>query len=520
MNDTLEKQTVNIRPGVSILSILRHLNYKPWFAMAEFVDNSLQSYFQYRKDLESVEGKGFKLRVVIEPETDVDGGSRIAIRDNAAGIHKADYARAFRPAELPPERTDFAEFGMGMKSAACWFAPRWTVRTTALGEFVERTVTFDIEKIIRDDLEDLLVQPNPIRQNEHFTEIVLSQLHKPLQSRTIGKIKEHLASIYRVFLRDDVLELIFDGDKLTYSEPKVLSAPYYRTPKENPTIWRKDLDFDFGLGLRAYGFAALRETSNIATAGFALFRRNRLIEGSADEAYRPKEVFGSSNKFTYQRLFGELHLEGFEVSHTKDGFRWDENEEAFLDILKQELNSDPIPLIDQAEGYRVRVKQDELKQGADLANKRTAETIEREVPPVIEKQLDEEPAPKTPPRTLPPAAEPISKREIEVTLRDCKWKITLELSNDPAVSDWIGISDRPSTQNQANQVRQIGVRLSLAHPFMERFSGTAPDQIEPLLRLAAAICLAEIVARDSGVSQAGTIRRNINELLRDALSKP
>src|SRR5688572_5917642 len=110
MNDTLEKQTVNIRPGVSILSILRHLNYKPWFAMAEFVDNSLQSYFQYRKDLESVEGKGFKLRVVIEPETDVDGGSRIAIRDNAAGIHKADYARAFRPAELPPERTDFAEF--------------------------------------------------------------------------------------------------------------------------------------------------------------------------------------------------------------------------------------------------------------------------------------------------------------------------------------------------------------------------------------------------------------------------
>jgi hypothetical protein len=176
--------------------------------------------------------------------------------------------------------------------------------------------------------------------------------------------------------------------------------------------------------------------------------------------------------------------------------------------------------LDQAEGYRVRAKQAELKQGAELANKRTAETIEREVPPVIEKQLNEEPAPKTPPQTLPPAAEAISSRQIEVTLRDCKWKIILELSNDPAISDWVSISDKPSTQNQNNQVRQIGVRLSLAHPFMERFSGTAPDQIEPLLRLAAAICLAEIVARDSGVSQAGTVRRNINELLRDALSKP
>ena len=36
--------TVNIRPGVSVLSVLRHLNYRPWFAIAEFVDNSIQSF--------------------------------------------------------------------------------------------------------------------------------------------------------------------------------------------------------------------------------------------------------------------------------------------------------------------------------------------------------------------------------------------------------------------------------------------------------------------------------------------
>jgi len=142
------------------------------------------------------------------------------------------------------------------------------------------------------------------------------------------------------------------------------------------------------------------------------------------------------------------------------------------------------------------------------------------VPPIIDKQLNEEPVSKSPPRTLPPSVATASKREIEVILRDAKWKITLDLSNDPAVSDWISISDQPSTQSKIDPIRHVGVRLSLAHPFMERFGGTDPDQIEPLLRLAAAICLAEIVARDSGVSQAGTIRRNINELLRDALSKP
>lgn len=33
----------NIPPGVSVLSLFRHLNYKAWCALAEFVDNPLQN---------------------------------------------------------------------------------------------------------------------------------------------------------------------------------------------------------------------------------------------------------------------------------------------------------------------------------------------------------------------------------------------------------------------------------------------------------------------------------------------
>lgn len=40
--------SINIRPGVGILSVLSHLNYKPWFAVAEFVDNAIQSFIDYR----------------------------------------------------------------------------------------------------------------------------------------------------------------------------------------------------------------------------------------------------------------------------------------------------------------------------------------------------------------------------------------------------------------------------------------------------------------------------------------
>src|SRR5438874_6735608 len=92
---------VNIRPGVGILSVLRHLNYKPWFALAEFVDNALQSYLDYRRELRKVAGKDYRLKVFIKLES--HEGGRITVRDNAAGIHKGDYARAFRAAEVPPD---------------------------------------------------------------------------------------------------------------------------------------------------------------------------------------------------------------------------------------------------------------------------------------------------------------------------------------------------------------------------------------------------------------------------------
>ena len=68
-------------------------------------------------------------------------------------------------------------------------------------------------------------------------------------------------------------------------------------------------------------------------------------------------------------------------------------------------------------------------------------------------------------------------------------------------------------------MRTIDVRVSLAHPFMERFAGVSDECIEPLIRIAAALALAEIVARDSGVRGAGTLRRNINKYLRDVLSR-
>lgn len=507
---------VNIRPGVSILSVLRHLNYRPWFALAEFVDNSIQSFYEYREELQNIEGNNFKLQVDIIIDS-MDGG-RIVIRDNAAGIHKKDFPRAFRAAELPMDRSGLGEFGMGMKSAACWFSPKWSVRTSALGEQVEKNVAFDISKIVSDEIEELEVKTRHVSETAHYTEVVLTDIYHVPAGRTLGKIKGHLLDIYRVFTREGLLVLRLNEEELIYRGPEILFTPFHRDESGTPVLWKKEIDFNFGDGLRAHGFAAIRKTANTSLAGFALFRRGRLIQGSGDEGYRPERIFGKPNSFIYQRLFGELHLDGFEVSHTKDGFQWDENEEPFLELLKDELSKSEFPLLQQAREHRVQPRQPDLRRGAEEAVAHTSEAIRDYVPTVLSTLAQE--SPETSPQEELAPTSIASYRVIDVELQGRPWRIAIELSDDPAVGDWLEISDHVVREEDRSEGRRIvGLRLSLRHPFMERFSGTDPDQIEPLLRVAAALGLGEVAARDSGVKYAGTIRRNVNELLRNALWK-
>lgn len=505
-------ERVSIRPGVSVLSILRHLNYKPWFALAEFVDNAVQSHLSDGDALRTADGPAYKLIVDI----DILAGppSRISIRDNAAGIARQHFPRAFRPAAIPPDRSGLSEFGMGMKSAACWFAPQWHVRTKALGEAFERTVRFDVDAIVNDQLEELEIVEMQAPLAEHYTEIVLDDLHHVPVKKTVSKIKEHLTDIYRAFLRDEALILRLNGEPLVYDPPNILKAPYVREPSGPAQLWRKDISFDFGNGLSVNGFAALRDPGNFSRSGFALFRRGRLIQGSGDEGYRPPTIFAQPGSYRYLRLFGELHLEGFEVSHTKDGFRWDENEQPFLALLKEHLDSADLPLLRQADGYRALAARTERKAVAEKAVERAATALQESLAPAVEAAAAKQP---TETQAKPLETQPLlARREFSIVFRGETWLIKIEIGDDPAEGQWLAMSD---TENAPNS-RTLEIRLSLAHPFMVSFAQTDADDVEALLRVAAAIALGETLARRSGVRMAGTVRRNLNDILREALSRP
>jgi hypothetical protein len=405
---------------------------------------------------------------------------------------------------------------MGMKSAALWFSPLWSVRTSALGDTIERSVRFDIAKIVDQDLENLNITSKDTSAKSHYTEIVMDRLHHKPQTKTIGKIKEHLASIYRKFLRAGELELRYNGEPLKYTEVGVLYAPRFDQLQDESFSWKKEIEFDFGDDLKAFGFAALRDIGSTAEAGFALFRRGRVIEGSADETYRPKEIFGSQNSFRYQRLFGEIHLEGFSVTYSKDRFQWDDNEQPFLDLLVEELDKEPLPLLKQAERYyyqRRKTTQD-IKKGADEATRNVARILESSASVVIERQLERDPLSIS---DIQQNVGNISliERKLSFMVSGENWDVRLIVSDEVSESAWVAYREEATIRN----ARQLCVQLSLSHPFMVQFGGWTAREIEPLQRVAVALVLAEVTARESGVKAASTIRHNVDELLRDVLSK-
>ena len=522
-SSTPDVESIDIRPEVSVLGVFRHLNYRPWFAAAEFVDNAIQSFQDHQRELASVAGNSGKLLVNIKIDTSDEGF--IQVSDNAAGIYRNEWARALRPADPPPDTSGLAEFGMGMKTASAWFGRQLTVRSKALGEPFRREITLDFDEIVERRLETVRPETFPAPRQEHGTTVIVSGLHRPPYGNTIRKIREHLASIYRIFLRDGSLQLMFQhganpAQRLTVEEVEILEGPRFDDPEGEHRHWSKPIDFDFGGGLRAHGFMAIRAVGSTSNAGLALFRRKRLIEGSGDETYRPRAIFGASTTYEYQRLFGELTLEGFDIAHTKDGFRWDEHEEPFVDLLRDYVDAEPLPLIRQARRFRagaVRSTDSNLREEAQSAATGTATVLGREFGRSTVDTLT--PTESTLPDDLSPGAE-LFPATIELLYRSRRWRVTVEISNDLShIRDWFEVAEHVEA-DQGDPCDVIRLRLSLRHPFSERYVGVDYENLELLTRFAAGLAIAEITAREAGARQAGEVRRRFNDLLSTVFSRP
>lgn len=318
--------SIQLQIGLDVINSYKRLAYTPWHAIAEFVDNSTQAYFDNKILLnEALTSEGDSLFVNISYTR--EGTGLLRIEDNSIGMSYDELKHALHIANPPKNPTGRSRYGMGMKTAACWIGDLWHIKTKKLGESIEHNITIDVNKVAggNNDLQYEAVEADS--DSSHYTIIEIKDHNRKFHGQTVGKIKRFLSSMYRVDFRNNDLILRWQDEVLTWDEydDRLLIA-------RDGSKYQKDFMFNID-DAKVWGWVGVLEAGSRADAGFSIIHSGRVIKGFPD-AWRPSTLYGQlqgSNDLINQRLIGEINLDAFEVSHTKDDILWLDNQEEMVE---------------------------------------------------------------------------------------------------------------------------------------------------------------------------------------------
>lgn len=519
MENEFEIQELNIQPQAGVIGVFSRLNYKPWYAIAEFVDNSTQSFYTHQQELEDCGIIDVEICVDYDDEKDV-----LTIVDNAFGMEFEDFTRAVKIDSPPENKTGRNEFGMGLKTAASWFGNIWSVRSTQLGSNHEYFTEINIPEIRKNNINCVTIKKTIVNPSSHGTTIIIRDVTKKIGSpRTKSKIVELLKSMYRRDLNSGLVRILYDGTPLFYDEYECLS---FRNQ-----IWRKDVEFSFnfdGYSHRVKGFVGILAHGGFGRAGFALFRRNRVVIGGEESNYKPDEIFGQAQSTIAHKLFGEFDLDDFPINQAKDGFVWDDGlEEEFIRCLRSHIE----------EYIKIAKITNKDREKEEATSKAISDDIQTQVQSSIENSSSLQTTPKE--QTLFDSPQESENKDGQSDL-GLYQKYQAEQNNLPEVTDdkvrtykiqmdaaskctisvqWtLGNSSTWIKVDSEEDGSKADIRLNINHPFFKPYSEQKEFK-SVLEKFAIAFALAEIRAKRyanaEGMIDPNTFRTQINNYLKE-----
>lgn len=518
---------INIRPTTSVYATYKNIKYDPWTAIAEFVDNSTQSFYDNEKQLKNTKyWNGLEVELIYERNA---SGDKLIIRDNAYGMDFNDFQRAI-VLDSPPKKASRSEFGMGLKTAACWFGKNWSVESTSLGSNIKYTASVDVDMLHKYKTEEIEVIEEECSAKEHGTVITMWNLNRTIVGRQVGKTKDQLRGMYRVDLRTGDIRICYNGEELMYEEPPVLIE---KLPDGSEKKWRQDISFEIPHKetiLHVNGFIGIREVASTSAAGFALIRRGRVIVGGYENAYRPEEIFDKANSFVYQRLFGELNMDDWPVTQTKDAFDWYSGLE---DELIEKLNEICKEFKKKAKEYRVGKKTNINDTVSDLVNTFTNAGI---IEDAVVEMFDEKETKDNQEQMNVETVEDITNLPTETKILDetesgsneieiegpsgktiafktseGEYRFNLILRNGDPLQNWLVIT--PLTDGEYN------ISWNIRHPFFKPYIDE-PTFLNVMEQFVFALALAEIESQNISIDgnvPASSVRMKMNDLLKDVV---
>ncbi|MCL2770756.1 MAG: ATP-binding protein [Firmicutes bacterium] len=498
----------NIQPEAGIMNVFSRLNYEAQYALAEFVDNSTQSYFNNEKKIKDSNKNFERLEIDIVYDEEKD---KLSITDNAYGMNLEEFKYAILLDSKHPNQQGRNEFGMGLKTAASWFGNNWSVFSTQLGRDKIYSANVDINHLKNNRVNTIDIIESKTTINSHSTIIVIRELTKKLTRKTLNRVRDLLGSMYRRDIESGKVQITLNGEIITYQPNAVLQY--------KDRTWKKELNFNVEFRDKIYhvdGFVAIMNPGSFRKAGFALFRNNRVVIGGDDCNYKPLEIFGQLQSQIALKLFGELNMNSFPVNQAKAGFIWNDGlEEEFIRVLKENIE-EYRKIADMSKQSREEVEQfspqksESVEQDTKLALEKLQREPDTEI--VLEEDSDlEETDLEAFQKNFVDSPSEIESvgtlRKYEVPLNNFE-KIKLCVTWTIGKSDyWIDLNE---------EKEEIQVIINIDHPFFKPHSNE-----EHFKKVLEKFVIAFVVAEKQALSTSGkdgyvspsAIRNKINEIL-------
>ena len=487
---------IDIEVKQGILETYHNYTYKPPQVFAEFIDNAIQSYEDNKNSI-LLEDPNFILRVDIniewerDPVDNVVRAKEITIEDNAAGMNSQKFADAFKSADMTVMREGMNEFGMGMKVAACWLGKKWRVETKSITEQVTHSLEIDVESISRGNIKQVSSKDTFSPEKKHGTRIVVTKMWPQIKQNNFEELKDGIASIYRYFLRQKIIQIFVNEQMLTFENYEILKAPAYNN-LDGPSIeWKKLIDVDYdGTGkYKVTGFIALLKEMDDQKRGVVFLRRNRVVMGfDASDRTIGKKIMGQAGSNKYRRVFGELEISGFEVAFGKNQVLDIDTLESLMKAVAGKVVIDGVNLLTQADKYR----------------KKASRSSSSPVSPKPE-----------PPRPVYPTPEPQKQGQ---KLLDTPVQLPKTSYFKFGGNDWQFIMDSTSEINDlfANDASRkneniLGCKINVNHPFFQVYGQPTEQSLAIIKALSIANYISTIDGRGSVVKFFAEFQDLINE---------
>lgn len=486
MNNTFK---ISIRPKSSILVRYRDSPYKLEGALAEFVDNSTDSYFKHKDILSSIGQNSCNVTIEIEPD-------KITILDNAFGMNINDFKRSVILDSPPDDISGRSEKGMGLKTAATWLGNYWSVETSEYGSELGFFAQVNVNEIEKEAPEEIEATEFNCEKEKHYTKVVIKNLRKNIKSSAVNKVTNLLSKMYSLDIRNKELVLILNKEPLRYELPELWCDPKTQEPKKREF----SIEFTFdNNAYSAYGWVGVRKKGSTENEGLSIIRRGRAIE----TGYKPKKLFGGPNSYSQQRLIGEIHLDNWDVTHIKNGIQW---EGGLEDKLLEEIKCEIKDIIKFSEELRVKKEYESPEAKSKMAkNNQNSFKVLREIDAVEQKKenFKTKEIEKTNDKKIDYIENPI----VEIPFKDKTYKFEIIYENN-YTNDWLTIEN-------TNEIDKYRIILNIDLDFFKKYNEDRKNA-EFLQKIAVTIATALLLSKENGNQDYYTVLDALNRIIKVA----